>query len=223
MFTSGTSSSQKVEKRWMKTLALDGPARQQPMKTLKQWRIGWLVPCNFFGYFGSEGMKLWKNNSWLLRHDNAPAHASLLVCNFLTKINTVIMPQPPYSPDLAPCDFFLFPRLKRPMIISSVFLLDNKQSISDYCASVIKLFETDILPFHFGLSTLNRNIERRSMGSPMVDSRWELAHGVRFPWLGAAQAGHVDTHRSHGDAASGTDQWVPPWPVFDMCEGSASI
>ena len=27
---------------------------------------------------------------------------------------TIIMPQP-YSPDLAPCDFFLFPKLKRPM------------------------------------------------------------------------------------------------------------
>ena len=26
-----------------------------------------------------------------------------------------MMPQPPYSPDLAPCDFFLFPKLKRPM------------------------------------------------------------------------------------------------------------
>ncbi|UYV82535.1 hypothetical protein LAZ67_21002714 [Cordylochernes scorpioides] len=25
------------------------------------------------------------------------------------------MPQPPYSPDLAPCDFFLFPKLKKPM------------------------------------------------------------------------------------------------------------
>ena len=25
------------------------------------------------------------------------------------------MPQPPYPPDLAPCDFFLFPKLKRPM------------------------------------------------------------------------------------------------------------
>ncbi|KAM8718943.1 hypothetical protein ACLKA7_011620 [Drosophila subpalustris] len=25
------------------------------------------------------------------------------------------MPQPPYSLDLAPCDFFVFPKLKRPM------------------------------------------------------------------------------------------------------------
>ena len=59
--------------------------------------------------------ELWKNNSWLLHHDNAPAHSSLLVLNFLAKNNTVIMPQPPYSPDLATCDFFLFPRLKRPI------------------------------------------------------------------------------------------------------------
>lgn len=59
--------------------------------------------------------ELWKNNSWLLHHDNAPAHSSLLVRDFLAKNNTTIMPQPPYSPDLAPCDFFLFPKLKRPM------------------------------------------------------------------------------------------------------------
>ena len=59
--------------------------------------------------------ELWKNNSWLLHHDNASAHSSLLVRNFLAKKNMVIMLQPRYSPDLAPCDFFLFPRLKRPM------------------------------------------------------------------------------------------------------------
>jgi len=58
---------------------------------------------------------LWKNKNWLLHHDNAPAHTSLLVREFLAKNNTLMMPQPPYSPDLAPCDFFLFPKLKRPM------------------------------------------------------------------------------------------------------------
>ncbi|XP_076182740.1 protein GVQW3-like [Ptiloglossa arizonensis] len=45
----------------------------------------------------------------------APAHTSLLVRDFLAKNNTLMMPQPPYSPDLARCDFFLFPKLKRPM------------------------------------------------------------------------------------------------------------
>ncbi|UYV74404.1 hypothetical protein LAZ67_11003429 [Cordylochernes scorpioides] len=58
---------------------------------------------------------LWKNKNWLLHHDNAPAHTSLLVRDFLAKNNTLMMPQPPYSPDLAPCDFFLFPKQKRPM------------------------------------------------------------------------------------------------------------
>ena len=59
--------------------------------------------------------KLWENYSWILHHDNAPPQLSLIVRNFLTKNNTVIMLQPPYSPDLAPRNFLLFPRLKRPM------------------------------------------------------------------------------------------------------------
>ncbi|UYV85018.1 hypothetical protein LAZ67_X004290 [Cordylochernes scorpioides] len=58
---------------------------------------------------------LWKNKNWLLHHDNAPAHTSLLVRDFLAKNNTLMMPHLPYSPDLAPCDFFLFPKLKRPV------------------------------------------------------------------------------------------------------------
>ncbi|UYV75811.1 hypothetical protein LAZ67_13001424 [Cordylochernes scorpioides] len=58
---------------------------------------------------------LWKNKNWLLHHDNAHAHTSLLVRDFLAKNNTLMMPQPPYSPELVPCDFFLFPKLKRPM------------------------------------------------------------------------------------------------------------
>ncbi|UYV64925.1 hypothetical protein LAZ67_3002462 [Cordylochernes scorpioides] len=58
---------------------------------------------------------LWKNKNWLLHHDNAPAHTSLLVRDFLAKNNTLMMPQPPYSPDLVPCNFLLFPKLKRPM------------------------------------------------------------------------------------------------------------
>ncbi|KAF0757887.1 protein GVQW3-like [Aphis craccivora] len=41
---------------------------------------------------------LWKNNSWLLHHVNAPANTSLLVREFLVKNNTVTMPQPPYLP-----------------------------------------------------------------------------------------------------------------------------
>jgi len=31
---------------------------------------------------------------------------------FLAQNNNTTLPHPPYSPDLAPCDFFLFPKLK---------------------------------------------------------------------------------------------------------------
>jgi len=51
--------------------------------------------------------QLWTNQSWVLYHDNAPAHLSFLVRNFLAKNKTTIVPQPPYSPDLAPADFFV--------------------------------------------------------------------------------------------------------------------
>jgi histone-lysine N-methyltransferase SETMAR len=56
--------------------------------------------------------ELWRNHNWLLHYDNAPAHTSLKTTECLTNNNMVIVPHPPYSPDLAPCDFVLFPKLK---------------------------------------------------------------------------------------------------------------
>ena len=49
---------------------------------------------------------LWKTNSWILHHDNAPSHKAIIVNEFLTKNSTNIIEQPPYSPDMAPADFF---------------------------------------------------------------------------------------------------------------------
>ena len=56
--------------------------------------------------------ELWENQTWMLHHDNAPAHASLLIRSYLAKHQTSVVPHPPCSPDLAPADFFLFPKLK---------------------------------------------------------------------------------------------------------------
>jgi len=56
--------------------------------------------------------ELWENQTWMLHHDNAPTHASLLTRSCLAKHQTSVVPHPPYSPDLAPADFFLFPKLK---------------------------------------------------------------------------------------------------------------
>ena len=42
----------------------------------------------------------------------ASSDASLLFHEFLTKHETTVVPRPPYSPDLAPADLFLFPKWK---------------------------------------------------------------------------------------------------------------
>jgi [histone H3]-lysine36 N-dimethyltransferase SETMAR len=55
--------------------------------------------------------KLWQNG-WILHQDNAPAHNALSVKQFLANKNITVMEHPPYSPDLAPCDFYLFPKIK---------------------------------------------------------------------------------------------------------------
>lgn len=49
----------------------------------------------------------------LFHHDNAPSHTSLTVQAKLHELRFEVLPHPPYSPDLAPCDFFLFPNFKR--------------------------------------------------------------------------------------------------------------
>ena len=55
---------------------------------------------------------LFKSGQWHFQQDNAPVHNSILVTDYLTKIGIKTVHHPPYSPDLAPCDFWLFPKLR---------------------------------------------------------------------------------------------------------------
>lgn len=51
----------------------------------------------------------------ILHHDNASSHTADLTRQYLVENKINIMEHPPYSPDLAPCDYWLFPGLKRNM------------------------------------------------------------------------------------------------------------
>ena len=55
---------------------------------------------------------LFKSGQWRFHEDNAPVHNSILVTDYLTKMDIKTVPHPPYSPDLASFDFWLFPKLK---------------------------------------------------------------------------------------------------------------
>lgn len=49
----------------------------------------------------------------LLLHDNAPVHTSRIAKAAVNNNGFVELSHPPYSPDLAPSDFYLFPNLKK--------------------------------------------------------------------------------------------------------------
>ena len=55
---------------------------------------------------------LLKSGQWHFHQDNASVHNSILVTDYLTTMGIKTVPEPPYSPNLAPCDFWLFPKLR---------------------------------------------------------------------------------------------------------------
>lgn len=83
---------------------------QQHHTVTAQWYVNECVPqvleawCSRRPKTGVRGL-LW-------HHDNAPAHTAAMTTNFLERSGVQLLPHPPYSPDLAPCDFFLFPKVK---------------------------------------------------------------------------------------------------------------
>jgi histone-lysine N-methyltransferase SETMAR len=63
--------------------------------------------------------------------DNAPIHNTAEVSEYLQAYRLTRMQQPPYSPDLAPCDFFLFGDLKRRLAGNSFETLEDLSSAVD--------------------------------------------------------------------------------------------
>ena len=53
-----------------------------------------------------------QSSEWVLLHNNAPSHNAAIVKKFLVNRNVAVLHHPPYTPDLAPADYFLFPKLK---------------------------------------------------------------------------------------------------------------
>ena len=52
------------------------------------------------------------SQEWFLHWDNAPVHSAAIVKDFIAAKKIKTIAHPPYSPDLAPADFFLFPKVK---------------------------------------------------------------------------------------------------------------
>ena len=55
---------------------------------------------------------LCESGDWFLLHDDAPSHNATIVKQFLAQWKVTVLDGPPFSPDLAPVDYFLFPKVK---------------------------------------------------------------------------------------------------------------
>ena len=86
------------------------------VKSLSRGASQWAVRrrCLSFVYCVTVGFTMTQRADQL-HHDNAPAHSTSVVqAFFLAKHHITQVCQPPCSSDLAPCDFWLFPKLKSP-------------------------------------------------------------------------------------------------------------
>ena len=83
----------------------------------------------------------WRNNTRLFHHDNAPAHAALLTRWFLTDNKISVVPYPPYSPYLAPSDYFLFPKLKMKLKGRRFQTLEEIQAESQAVLNTLREYE----------------------------------------------------------------------------------
>jgi len=92
-------------------------------------------------------------------HDNAPAHTAVLTQQFLAANKIPLIPHPPYSPDLAPCDFFLFPKMKLKLkgrwFDTIEYIQAETQKVLEFPGCVPKIEET-VLP----VSTCGRELLR---------------------------------------------------------------
>ena len=115
-FLSGIRDSRKARSLWGMMRGVGGVRKSIHQSWLAK-RLGLGLLC--WGFKGvQEGDSLgkrpalFKSRQWHFHQDNAPVHNSILVAGYLTKMGIKTVPHPSYCPDLAPCDFWLFPKLR---------------------------------------------------------------------------------------------------------------
>ena len=114
-FLSGIRDSRKAGNLWGIMRGVGG-VRKSIHQSWWTKGLGLGLLCWGFKEFGKrfhwKRPALFKLGQWHFQQDNAPVHNSILVTDYLTKMGIKTVPHHPYSPDLAPCDFLLFPKLR---------------------------------------------------------------------------------------------------------------
>ena len=82
----------------------------------------------------------------LLLQDNTSAHMSQVAMTAPTECEFEILPHPPYSPDMAPSDFCLFPKLKFHLLGTQYGSNENViQAVNEYLGDQEKAFYFEVI------------------------------------------------------------------------------
>ena len=100
----------------LKSLYYDARSEKHQISCMKFVLL--LRPCFHADYYSYLLVQLKdilkeKRRGVLFLHDNAPAHRALATQKKLAYLGFQCFDHPPYSPDLAPSDYHLFPELKK--------------------------------------------------------------------------------------------------------------
>ncbi|UYV74760.1 hypothetical protein LAZ67_12000835 [Cordylochernes scorpioides] len=133
-----------------------------------------------------EPTRKWHQKNWLLHHDNARPHTAVTVQLYLAKHGIALLPQPPYSPDLAPNDFFLYLKIKR-VLKESRFdsipeIKENSKNIlkslkdEDFlrCFDIWKKRWNKISLARYHLSVVNGSLDTVCLPRPLLGWWWQL-------------------------------------------------
>jgi len=90
-----------------------------------------------------------ESGDWFLLHDNAPSHNATIVKQFLAQRKVTVLDHPPYLPNLAPADYFLFPKVKSHL---KGCLFDSISDIHQAMTSILKTITKD--DFYKGIQKL---------------------------------------------------------------------
>ena len=78
----------------------------------------------------------------IFHQDNAPAHKSVLALGKLRYMHYKLLEHPPYSPDLAPSDFFLFQKLK-------LFLVGQHFFFNQEAIAAVEGYFAELTKYHY--------------------------------------------------------------------------
>ena len=110
-FFSGIRDSRKARSLWGMMRSVGGVRKSEHQSWLAKG-LGLELLCWGFKGVQEEIPALFKPDQWHFPQNNAPVNNSILVTDYLNKMVIKTVLQPPYSPHVASCDFWLCFKLR---------------------------------------------------------------------------------------------------------------